>query len=188
MATIFSMIIALTRVFLAASVGLYQDFVMITDFSNKVLKNNSIEVSEISTRSLLDCSAQCGLCCSCFGFNKLSNICRVFNTCDWAGETEYEEGWIYHSIKRLGKIHITIQLESTCHPMNFTSPIHLTDPFHGEGINGNIKILLFRTLFNPELIFKYEKFPFKQISRRAIFTILNGFNANIKRLTKLMCQ
>ena len=99
MAKFMCMLVLLTRFYLATSVGLYQDFVMITDLSNKVLKNNFTEVSQSSSRSLLDCSTQCGWCCHCFGFNTLTKVCRVLKRCDRADVTEHEEGWIYHSLK-----------------------------------------------------------------------------------------
>ena len=101
MAKFMCMLVLLTRFYLATSVGLYQDFVMITDFSNKVLKNNFTEVSQSSSRSLLDCSTQCGWCCHCFGFNTLTKVCRVLKRCDRADVTEHEEGWIYHSLKEM---------------------------------------------------------------------------------------
>ena len=104
-------LVLLSRVFLVTPIGLYYDFIMITDFSNKVLKNNLTEVSQSSSRSLLDCSTQCGPCCCCFGFNTLTKVCRVFKTCDKADVTENEEGWIYHSIKEsaeLGEINFTV--------------------------------------------------------------------------------
>ena len=101
MAKFMCMLVLLTRFYLATSVGLYQDFVMITDLSNKVLKNNFTELSQSSSRSLLDCSTQCGRCCHCFGFNTLTKVCRVFKRCDRADMTEHEEGWIYHSLKEI---------------------------------------------------------------------------------------
>ena len=118
MANVLCLLVVLMRVFLTASVGLYQDFIMITDFSNKVLKNNPTDVFQISTRSLLECSAQCGRHCNCFGFNELTKVCRVFKTCDWAAEMESEDGWTYHSIKESGEMHFTIHWESTSHVMN----------------------------------------------------------------------
>ena len=104
-------LVLLSRVFLVKPIGLYYDFIMITDFSNKVLKNNLTEVSQSSSRSLLDCSTQCDHCCGCFGFNTLTKVCRVFKTCDKADVTEYDEGWMYHSIKEsaeLGEIRFIV--------------------------------------------------------------------------------
>ena len=109
-------LLLLTRVFLATSVGLNKDFVMITDFSNKVLKNHLKEVSQSSSRSLLDCSTQCGRCCGCFGFNTLTKVCRVFKTCGKADVIEHEEGWTYHYLRDLhekGEFRSTVQLGTT---------------------------------------------------------------------------
>ena len=116
MAKSMCMLVLLTRVYLATSEGLYQDFVMITDLSNKVLKNSWKEVSQSFSRSLLDCSTQCGRCCGCFGFNTLTKVCRVLKTCDKADVTEHEEGWTYHYLRDLhekGEFRSTVQLEST---------------------------------------------------------------------------
>lgn len=115
MAKLMCMLVLFTCVYLATSVGLYQDFVMITDLSNKVLKNSSKNVSQSSARSLLDCSTQCSRCCGCFGFNTLTKVCRVLRTCDMADVKEYEEGWIYHSLKELhekSEVNCTVHLES----------------------------------------------------------------------------
>ena len=101
MAKFMCMLVFLTRVYVATSIGLYHDFVMITGFSNKVLKNSWKEISHSSSRSLLDCSTQCGRCCNCFGFNTLTKVCRVFKRCDRTDFTEHEEGWTYHSLKDL---------------------------------------------------------------------------------------
>ena len=109
MAKFMCMLVLLTRFYSATSVGLYQDFVMITDFSNKVLKNSWKEISQSSSRSLLDCSTQCNRCCGCFGFNTLTKICRVFRGCNNADVTGPEKGWIYHSLKELhetGEFHL----------------------------------------------------------------------------------
>ena len=103
MAKFMSIFVLLTRIYLATSVVLYHDFVMITDFSNKVLKNSWKEISQSSSRSLLDCSTQCGRCCGCFGFNTLTKVCRVLKRCDKTDVTEHEEGWTYHSLKDLHK-------------------------------------------------------------------------------------
>ena len=101
MAKYMCMLVLLTRVYVATSIGLYHDFVMITDFSNKVLNNSWKEISQTPTRSLLDCSTQCGRCCHCFGFNTLTKVCRVFKGCDKTDVTKHEEGWTYHSLKDL---------------------------------------------------------------------------------------
>ena len=42
------MLVLLTRVYSATSEGLYQDYVMINELSNKVLKNSRKEVSQSS--------------------------------------------------------------------------------------------------------------------------------------------
>ena len=67
-------LVFISRVFVVTPIGFYNDFIMITDFSNKVLKNNLTEGSQSSSRSLLDCSTQCGQCCGCFEFNILTNV------------------------------------------------------------------------------------------------------------------
>ena len=48
MAESMCMLVLLRRVYLATSEGLYQDYVMINDLSNKVLKNSWKEVSQSS--------------------------------------------------------------------------------------------------------------------------------------------
>ena len=111
MAESMRMLVLLRRVYLAISGGLYQDYVMITDLSNKVLKNSWKEVSQSSSRFLLDCNTQCGQCCGCFGFSTLTKVCRVLKTCDKADVTEHEEGWT--CLAENGEFRSTVQLEST---------------------------------------------------------------------------
>ena len=113
MAKYMFMLVLLTRVYVATSIGLYHDFVMITDFSNKVLKTNLTEVSQFSSKSLLECGARFDQFCGCFGYNKQTQVCRVFKTCSRNDLMEYEEGWIYYSLDKLsekGEFHCTIQL------------------------------------------------------------------------------
>ena len=109
MAKSMCMLVLLTRVYLETSEVLYQDFIMITDFFNKVLKYSWNEVSQSSSRSLIDCSTQCGQCCGCFGFNTLTTVCRVIKTCDKADVTEHEEGWTYHYLSCMKKVSSVLQ-------------------------------------------------------------------------------
>ena len=102
-----------TRILLATTGGLNHYFVMITDFSNRVLKTRLTEVSEFSSKSLLECGMKFDQFCGCFGYNTQTQVCRVFKTCSMNGPMEYEEGWIYYSLDKLsekGEFHCTIQL------------------------------------------------------------------------------
>ena len=102
MAKFFHLLIFFSRILLATTDGLDHYFVMITDLSNKVPKNNLTEVSQSSSKSLLECGMRCDRC-GFFGFNTQTKVCRVFKTCSRTALTEYEEGWIYYSLDKLGE-------------------------------------------------------------------------------------
>ena len=113
MAKFVYLFIFFTRILLATTGGLNHYFVMITDFSNRVLKTSLTEVSEFSSKTLLECGMKFDQFCGCFGYNTQTQVCRVFKTCSMNGPMEYEEGWIYYSLDKLsekGEFHCTIQL------------------------------------------------------------------------------
>ncbi|XP_022307481.2 fibroleukin-like [Crassostrea virginica] len=76
---------------------------MITDLSNRVLKTNLTEVSQFSSKSLLECGMRFDRLSTCFGYNTQTQVCRVFKTCSRNGPMEYEEGWIYYSLDKLSE-------------------------------------------------------------------------------------
>ena len=113
MAKFVFLLIFCTRILLATTCGLNHYFVMITDLSNRVLKTNLTEVSQFSSKSLLECGMRFDRLSACFGYNTQTQVCRVFKTCSRNGPMEYEEGWIYYSLDKLsekGEFHCTIQL------------------------------------------------------------------------------
>lgn len=101
MAQVVFMLIIFSRILSATSVGVFHYFRENTELSNKALKNTLNK--DIQTSSLFDCGARCQLCCRCFGFNTVTNICRVFLTCDQNDIIGIEEGWIYHYRNELGE-------------------------------------------------------------------------------------
>ncbi|XP_078327584.1 techylectin-5B-like isoform X1 [Crassostrea virginica] len=103
MAKFVYLLIFFTRILLATTGGLNHYFVMITDFSNRVLKTSLTEVSEFSSKSLLECGMKFDQFCGCFGYNTQTQVCRVFKTCSMNGPMEYEEGWIYYSLDKLSE-------------------------------------------------------------------------------------
>nr|XP_022307527.1 fibroleukin-like [Crassostrea virginica] len=76
---------------------------MITDFSNRVQKTSLTEVSEFSSKTLLECGMKFDQFCGCFGYNTQTQVCRVFKTCSMNGPMEYEEGWIYYFLDKLSE-------------------------------------------------------------------------------------
>lgn len=94
------MVIIYLRILSATSVEVYHYFRKNTELSNKALEN--VLTKDIQTSSLLGCGARCHRCCRCFGFNKLTNICRKFQTCDKDDVIGDEDGWIYHYRNELG--------------------------------------------------------------------------------------
>ena len=93
-------VIIFLRILSATSFGVYHYFRKNTVLSNKVLAN--VLTKDIQTSSLIGCGARCHRCCRCFGFNKLTNICRIFQTCDQEDVIKDEDGWIYHNRNELG--------------------------------------------------------------------------------------
>ena len=100
MVQVLYIVIIFLRILSATSVEVYHYFRKNTELSNKVLEN--VLTKDIQTSSLLGCGARCHRCCRCFGFNTLTNICRIFQTCDQEDVINDEDGWIYHSRNELG--------------------------------------------------------------------------------------
>lgn len=53
--------------------------------------------------TLIECASKCKRCCVCFGFNTLTNKCRVYESCDEDNVSGIETGWKYFVPNKLGK-------------------------------------------------------------------------------------
>nr|XP_022312305.1 fibroleukin-like [Crassostrea virginica] len=67
--------------------------------------------------------------CGFFGFNTQTKVCRVFKTCSRTALTEYEEGWIYYSLDKLGEKVEPENCQDICERGYTTSGIYTIYPW-----------------------------------------------------------
>lgn len=60
-------------------------------------------VVEKGPMPFIDCAINCNRCCSCFGFNFLTNKCRIHKSCDVSNVSGNEAGWRYYVFNKLGE-------------------------------------------------------------------------------------
>lgn len=82
----------------------YQVFKAKPELQNKAI--DTIEMTELHSRSVIRCAVQCTNDCACFGFNTIINKCRVYKNCDLGHSVAEDNGWIYFA----GKLSLSLSL------------------------------------------------------------------------------
>lgn len=81
--------------------GVFRYYIENSEFINKVFSAKPIVRRGPVT--LIECASKCKRCCACFGFNTLTNKCRVYESCDAGNVNGMETGWKYFVPNKLGK-------------------------------------------------------------------------------------
>lgn len=80
--------------------GIFRYYIENSEFIDKVFGAQLIVERGPVTHT--ECASKCR-CCACFGFNTLTNTCRVYESCDAGKVNGMETGWKYFVVNNLGK-------------------------------------------------------------------------------------